>query len=125
MSPQEDGWMDGDAGPVARPYTVTAGRTRPRGETYFNLIDVFATTGAQSPHNFSAGPEHNRILDLCQRPMAVADLAADVGLPLGVVRVLLADLFYTGLIDRIRQAPPCPVTDKRLLQKVLDGLHAL
>jgi hypothetical protein len=125
MSPQDDGWMDEDAGPVARPYTVTAGRTRPQGETYFDLIDVFVATGAPSPYNFSAGREHHRILDLCQRPMAVADLAADVRLPLGVVRVLLADLFHTGLIDRIRQTPPGPVTDKGLLQKVLDGLHAL
>ena len=103
MSPQDDGWMDGDAGPVARPYTVTAGRTRPQGETYFDLIDIVVATRAQPAGTFSAGPEHNRILDLCQHPMVVAELASYIGLPLGVVRVLLADLLYAGLISTKRQ----------------------
>ena len=125
MSPQDEGWTDGDAGPVARPYTVTAGRTRPRGETYFDLIDIVVATGAQPADTFSAGPELGRILDLCQRPVAVAELAARIGLPLGVVRVLLADLLQAGLISTRRQTQERRVTDKRLLQKVLDGLHAL
>lgn len=45
MSSDDDRWMDWDAGPVARPYTVTGGRTRPRGERYFDLVDVVARTG--------------------------------------------------------------------------------
>lgn len=73
--------------------------------------------------DFSPGPEHRRILGLCQRPTVVADLAAGIGLPLGVVRVLLGDLLYEDLIIVARQAER--VTDRRLLQKVLNGLHAL
>lgn len=117
--------MDGDAGPVARPYMVTAGRTRPRGETYFDLIDVVVATRAEPSGTFTAGPEHHRILGLCQRPIVVADLASAIGLPLSLVRVLLADLVYEGLINTVRKAPAGRVTDRRLLQKVLDGLHAL
>jgi hypothetical protein len=123
MSPQDDGWMDEDAGPVARPYTVTGGRTRPRGERHFDLIDVIVATGAESRRGFSPGPEHRRILGLCQRPTVVADLAAALGLPVGVVRVLLGDLLYEDLISVSRQAQP--VTDRRLLQQVLDSLRAL
>jgi hypothetical protein len=44
-------------------------------------------------------------------------------LPLGVVRVLLGDLLYEDLISVSRQAQR--VTDRRLLQQVLDGLNAL
>jgi Protein of unknown function (DUF742) len=123
MSPQDDGWTDEDAGPVARPYTVTGGRTRPRGERHFDLIDIVVATGAEPRRAFSPGPEHRRILGLCQRPTVVADLTAAIGLPLGVVRVLLGDLLYEDLISVSRQAQR--VTDRRLLQKVLDGLHAL
>ena len=123
MSPQDDGWTNGDAGPVARPYTVTGGRTRPRGERHFDLIDVVVATGTESRRAFSPGPEHRRILALCQRPTVVADLAAALGLPVGVVRVLLGDLLYEDLISVSRQAHR--VTDRRLLQKVLDILRTL
>jgi hypothetical protein len=55
----------------------------------------------------------------------VAELAAAVRLPLGVLRVLLDELVHEGLIDVRAIAPRGRVTDRGLLQKVLDGLHAL
>jgi hypothetical protein len=123
MSPRDDEWLDEDAGRVAgRPYTVTGGRTRPRGERQFDLIDIVVVTGAEPGEAFSAGPEHGHILSLCQRPTLVAELTAAVGLPLGLVRVLLADLLYEDLISVSRQAQR---TDRRLLQRVLDSLKAL
>jgi hypothetical protein len=122
MSPREDEWLDEDAGRVARPYTVTGGRTRPRGERQFDLIDIVVATGAEPGGSFSPGPEHSHILGLCQRPTVVADLTAAVGLPLGLVRVLLADLLYEDLISVSRQAQR---TDRRTLQRVLDSLKAL
>jgi Protein of unknown function (DUF742) len=122
MSPRDDEWLDEDAGRVARPYTVTGGRTRPRGERQFDLIDIVVATGAEPGGAFSPGPEHRHILGLCQRPTVVADLTAAVGLPLGLVRVLLADLLYEDQISVSRQAQR---TDMRLLQKVLDSLKAL
>jgi hypothetical protein len=124
MSSEDDRWTDEDAGPVSRPYTVTGGRTRPRGARHFALLDVVARS--TQPADFSSvGPERARILDLCLVPVAVADLASAIGLPLGVVRVLLDDLVHEGLIDIRTMAPRGRVTDNRLLQKVLDGLHAL
>jgi Protein of unknown function (DUF742) len=122
MSPRDDEWLDEDAGRVARPYTVTGGRTRPRGERQFDLIDIVVATGAEPGEAFSAGPEHRHILSVCQRPTVVAELTAAVGLPLGLVRVLLADLLYEDLISVSRQAQR---TDRRLLQRVLDSLKAL
>ena len=87
--------MDEDAGPVARPYMVTGGRTRPVGERDFGLIAL----------------------------VMVSELAAALGLPLGVVHVLLGDLLYEDLVSVSRQAQR--VTDRGLLQKVLNGLNAL
>src|ERR1700729_1988574 len=123
MSPSDDGWIDEDAGPVARHYTVTGGRTRPLGDRQFDLIDIVWATGAAPRRGFFPGPEHQRLLELCQRPTVVAELAAAIGLPLGLVRVLLGDLLYEDLIGASRQANR--VTDRRLLQKVLDSLKAL
>jgi Protein of unknown function (DUF742) len=121
----DDAWMDWDAGPVARPYTVTGGRTRPRGEERFDLIDVVARTSAPADAFLALTPERFRILELCGRPVTVADLASGVGLPVGVVRVLLADLVHEGLIKVTAPAARGRVTDSRLLRQVLDGLNAL
>ena len=121
----DDDWMDWNAGPVARPYTVTGGRTRPRGETYFDLIDVVARSSTPADPFAIASPERSRILDLCTNQVTVADLASATGLPLGVVRVLLADLVHEGLIRVTRAATRGRVTDRHLLRQVLDGLNAL
>jgi hypothetical protein len=48
-----------------------------------------------------------------------------MGLPLGVVRVLLGDLAGESLIEVTNPAPRGRVTDRHLLRQVLDGLHAL
>lgn len=69
-------------------------------------------------------PEHRRILALCRAPMTVVDLASDIDLPVGVVRVLLSDLSQHGMI-RVLATPRGPATNERLLRDVLDGLHAL
>ena len=124
MSSDDDRWMDWDAGPVARPYTVTGGRTQPRGERRFDLIDVVARSGKPA-ETFFFSPERSRILDLCRNPITVADLASTIGLPLGVVRVLLADLVHEDLVEVRTAAPRGRMTDTHLLKQVLDGLHAL
>jgi predicted Rossmann fold nucleotide-binding protein DprA/Smf involved in DNA uptake len=69
-------------------------------------------------------PEHRRILRLCRQPATVADLASDTGLPLGVVRVLVADLILQGRITVLqRRGGERPRAD--LLGEVLHGLRAL
>lgn len=120
----DDRWTDWDSGPVARPYAFTGGRTRPRVELRFDLIDVVGWTGRQvDPATLS--PESRRILELCQSPVTVADLASEVGLPLVVVRVLLGDLVHDSLVDVRVHAPAGPVTDRNLLARVLAGIRAL
>jgi hypothetical protein len=70
-------------------------------------------------------PERSRILQLCYSPASVAELSAGVGLPLGVVRVLLGDLLHENLIEIKVTAQRGIVTDTNLLSRVLSGLRAL
>jgi hypothetical protein len=125
MSSPKDRWLDRDAGPVVRLYALTQGRTRPPVESPLDLIDVLMATHLESPDNFRPGPEHRRLLRLCDRPVPLADLASESGLPVGVVRVLLGDLSQRGLIRVYRPAERGSTYNERLLRKVLDGLHAL
>jgi Protein of unknown function (DUF742) len=117
-------WVDADAGPVARPYMLTGGRTRPRGRTRLDLIDFCVRTGKPA-EDYHATPERAHLLQLCRDPITIADLAAVTRIPLGLVRVLVADLLNDGLVTVRAQAPAGRVTDTGLLQKVLNGLQAL
>jgi DNA-binding GntR family transcriptional regulator len=66
------------------------------------------------------------VLQLAQRPTTVVDIASDVDLPLGVVRILLADLRELGLVSI--QAPVsmrARQVDKNTLREVLHGLRGL
>jgi Protein of unknown function (DUF742) len=124
MTAPKDSWLDREAGPVVRPYAVTKGRTRPAGGTSFGLIDLVLATDLQPPAGSRLTSEHRQILKRCRHPITVVDLASDIDLPVGVVRVLLGDLSQHRII-RILPAPRGPVTNERLLRDVLDGLRAL
>jgi hypothetical protein len=116
-------WLDREAGPVVRPYALTRGRTQPAG-AMFGLIDVVTAAASRTGDSRGLGPEHRRLIGLCRRPIAVADLASETDLPLGVVRVLLGDLRERGLIAVADQAEGAS-SEENLLRSVLDGLRAL
>jgi hypothetical protein len=120
----EERWFDSAAGPIVRPYAMTRGRTRPRGAA-LDLISVVVAADPAYVDRHGLDPEHLEVLALCRAPTPVADIASEIDLPLGVVRVLLGDLRDRGLIE-VR--PPAPVgrpVDERILRQVLDGLRTL
>jgi hypothetical protein len=125
MSAPRDRWFDREAGPVVRPYAVTKGRTAPASGSYVGLIDV--VTAVADPR-FQADTRlsraHRRLLNHCRQPITVVDLASDIDLPVGVVRVLLSDLSQYGAL-RVVAPPGGQVTNDRLLRDVLDGLQTL
>ena len=125
MSAPKDRWLDRDAGPVVRPYAMTRGRTEPASGFFVGLIDVVAAVaGAQLPADARLNREHRLVLSRCRQPITVVDLASDIDLPVGVVRVLLSDLSQYGAL-RVVATPRGPVTNERLLKDVLDALQAL
>ncbi|MGC1282981.1 MAG: DUF742 domain-containing protein [Streptosporangiaceae bacterium] len=126
MAPN-DRWVDREAGRVVRPYALTGGRTDPAGDAVLDLITVIVAYGPPPTAAASRrlGPEHRKLIGLCQEPMTVADAAADVALPLGVVRVLLADLIQQKLITVQPRRAVRPQASPDLLREVLNGLRSL
>lgn len=110
------------AGPIVRPYALTGGRTRPVGDS-FDLLAQVSTSRGWSP-DLPLEPEQAVMLRRCRVPTSVADLAADLDLPLGVIRILLSDLRERGLI-MIRRPSATRLTDPQLLREVADGLRRL
>jgi DNA-binding transcriptional ArsR family regulator len=117
--PRRSRWFS----PVVRPYALVRGRTKPAGER-LDVISMAYSLRVSVPDPTELEPEHLALLQRCAVPMSVAELASGLDLPLGVVRVLLADLRERELV-RIDRPAQERVTDIRLLREVADGLRRL
>lgn len=74
---------------VVRPFLVTGGRTQPLHDGLRVHTMLSAPPAAlHAPLRF----ELRQIVELCQQPSSVAEVAAGLRVPLGVARVLIADL---------------------------------
>ncbi|MFJ1791282.1 DUF742 domain-containing protein [Kitasatospora griseola] len=118
---------------MVRPYTITAGRTAPERDD-FTLITLLTTV----PEPVDAygtpirpgrlQPEHRLILARCRTPAAVAEVAADLDLPVSVTKILLGDLVEQGLLTArapISVARAAGGADRGLLAAVREGLRRL
>jgi hypothetical protein len=122
--PRRERWIDEAAGPIVRPYAMTRGRTRPTGEP-LDIVAIIVGTGRAPAEQMRLPREQRRLLALCRRPYTIADLASEMGLPLGVIRVLAGDLLDQGLVGVQQWTPPTAQVDQNLLRRVLDELRAL
>lgn len=109
---------------VVRPYTWTGGRTRPVQDLALETLVFTSDEGRDVTAICSA--EHAAIAELCAEVRSVAEVAALLALPLGVARVLLADMIDTGLVNVHRNTLGLDsAPDLSLLERVLAGLHRL
>jgi len=122
VRPEEN--SSADSGSLVRPYTRTGGRTRP---DYDLAIEALISTSERGLERDAAVlPEHRSICGLCVDTRSVAEVAALLRLPLGVVRVLIGDMASMGLV-LIHQGG-LVVGDRpsmEFLERVLSGLRRL
>jgi Protein of unknown function (DUF742) len=117
-------WLDEDAGPVVRPYTMTGGRARPftGGLTLLTYVEALYAPEADLIH---LQPEHRAILSMTRKALSLAEIAARLDLPVGVVRVLVGDLLQASLVSTFDSDATVNPPDENILQAVIDGLRAL
>ncbi|RZS33956.1 uncharacterized protein DUF742 [Herbihabitans rhizosphaerae] len=124
MKHGRESWYDDEAGPLVRPYTVTRGRTRSGHGLDLDMITLVVSNA--SGHTV-VDPEYAQILRMCRYPLSIAEVSAKLGLPLAVIKILIADLIEDGLL--IFRSPPSPLDtetpDMDILQAVLDGIRRL
>jgi uncharacterized protein DUF742 len=112
-------------GALVRPYAVTRGRTEPQRDIPIEAVLV-ASQGQLQEARF-AGHDKYRIAVLCEpRAQSLAEIAAYNRFPLGVARVLVADMVADGLLSLHSAAPKEGYTERMdLLERVLSGLRKL
>jgi len=121
--PDATAWYDHDAGPLVRSFAITGGRAR--GGTEFDLLAHVVVTEAAEAVRPTLGPEHRAIVDLLSRPSSVAEIAGTLHLPVGVVRVLVADLLAAGAVALYEPTPLSYMPSDHVLAAVIDGLRGL
>ncbi|MCX4781756.1 DUF742 domain-containing protein [Streptomyces sp. NBC_01264] len=103
-----------------RPYTLTRGRTQ---ASRLLRLETLVSTVPQLRDHRGPLPEYDRIREMCVRPCSVAEISAVLGIPVGVMRILVADLADGGLVQVHEQDEHGASTT--MLERVLRGLERL
>nr|WP_250563471.1 DUF742 domain-containing protein [Sphaerisporangium fuscum] len=108
---------------MVRAYALTKGRTAPRTSLAMEAL----VSSATSPHHdlSSLTPEKQAISTLCRQVRSVAEIAALLRMPLGVARVVIADMLAEGLVQVHQPQLDAGKPDLNLLERVLSGLRRL
>ncbi|MCO5989619.1 DUF742 domain-containing protein [Actinoallomurus spadix] len=108
--------------PLIRPYVITGGRTHAGRELAIEALTLTTEKGRALAHMLVS--EQAAICRMCETPISIAEVSALLAVPLGVARVLIADMSHEGLVSVItpRQQDGHPI---EVLQKVLEGLRRL
>jgi hypothetical protein len=110
--------IDDPDDPLIRPFLVTGGRTRP----VVPDLSVETLVSAQPGARYRPlTAEARRLVELCDQPRSVAELAALLRLPLGVTRVLIGDL----AAERILECHAPAVHTVPLLERIRDLVQKL
>ncbi len=115
-------------GRLVRPYTITGGRTGSDLPPLALEALVRATPlGERIKRQFRW--EAARVIDLSRRETALVELSAHLDVPIGVTRVVVADLSSRGAVTvyepRDLTAPEDGDEYAVLLKRVLDGINSL
>jgi hypothetical protein len=103
---------------LVRPFLMTGGRTRPIHDGLRIETLISAPPAALfAPLRF----ELRRIVEFCQTPQSVAEIAVALRIPWGVARVLVADLTTEGHVS-YSQPTELPI---ELIERIRDRVRAL
>ncbi|CAM05508.1 uncharacterized protein DUF742 [Saccharopolyspora erythraea NRRL 2338] len=120
---QVEGGAESAAATYIRPYAWTGGRTR---SNHRLELETLVSTSEMCRPAVLQRLEHHSIAGLCQHPRSVAEIGALLGVPLGVVRVLIGDMADLGLITVHRTVSENGSTSHLdLMERVLKGLRRL
>ena len=110
-----------EAGRLIRPYAITGGRT---GSEHDISLETQVQASTRADHLVESYRwEAARLISLVEAPMALVEISARLDVPIGVARVLIADLVADGAL--VVHTPQATQSFSSLLERVLDGVRNL
>lgn len=108
-----------------RPYALTGGRTK--ANYALELETLISTNPVESALSVPDHTEHQSIVEECQTPRSVAEIAALLRVPIGVARVLIGDVADAGLVTVHKTISGTDGAEAHftLMERVLSGLRRL
>ncbi|MEV7215959.1 DUF742 domain-containing protein [Kitasatospora cineracea] len=110
-------------GPV-RPYVITGGRSR-AGRNVLEFESLVRTVPGVAVDPMVVNREQLEILEICRELLSIAEVAAHLGLPISVLKVLVGDLWELGAVQVLPPARPAERAPLALIEEVLVGLRQL
>lgn len=111
-----------ETGRLIRPYAMTGGRTGADGPE-IHLESQVVSTPKGLEQNSERRWEAARVIDLAEHPVALVEIAARLEIPIGVARVIVADLVADGAVTI--HVPDTGPSFTSLLERVLNGVRQL
>ena len=105
-----------------RPYLLTGGRTG--GGAAGIGIETMLVRDRQAAPPAARSTAISMIIAACDAPVAVAEVAARIGLPIGVVQVLAGDLVNAGVLLRSESSKSL-ADDVLFIERLIQGVAAL
>ncbi len=105
-----------------RPYLLTRGRTR--ANRAIAVEALVETTDRGRAARYQLRFEEQAITVACETVASLAEVAAVARIPIGVARVLVADLTEQGIVC-VYEAPARVADDVELIARLIRGVRAL
>ena len=110
-----------ESGRLIRPYAITGGRTGTENGISLEAQVQASTRAAELVGTYRW--EAARLISMVEAPMALVEISARLDVPVGVARVLVADLVEDGAL--VVHVPQTTQSFSSLLERVLDGVRNL
>lgn len=109
---------------TVRAYTWTRGRTT--SAYHLEIESLVSTSDRYRSGDPNVPQEYHVVAGMCHQPRSVAEVAALLALPLGVVKVLLGDMVeQTLLVTHLTASNGGQAPEIALMERILAGLHRL
>ena len=128
LADEDTGEQAGETGSASlvRPYARTGGRTKPVRHLDLEALVRTSNNGRDALSSPQLNPEHVNVIHMASGTVSVAEIAARLVVPLGVARVIIADMVDLGLVEVMKTSgTQGDERDPAFLRRVLSGLQRL
>lgn len=121
MAGSDDDYEFEEESDFVRPFLVTAGRTETEveGLQFETLVETQASAGEDLRY------EPARIFEMCKTATGIAEISAQLNIPIATVKVVVGDLIKSGHVRIYETIDNSDDAGLALMNRIIDGVRNL